>query len=517
MKPCCTVLAIALLTAPLAAQNWTARYDGTGDEDVACGLAADDSGCVYVTGPSWGSGTSNDFATVKYGPAGETLWVRRYDGTEHSGDEPKALAVGSGRVAVTGGTAAANLFTDIMTVVYDDGGDTLWTRTHNGPGDGNDHGLAAAIDGDGNVFVAGYAHDDSTGWDFATIKYGADGTRQWVASYITEYEDFASGVVVDDAGNCYVTGSSGNPYLLTWDIATAKYNTSGVEQWAVRYDGPAGEDDEPYGIAVDGDGNVYVTGSSLGLGTGLDYVTVKYDPAGETLWVRRYDGPASGTDEAHALALDEDGNVYVTGFSQHPDNDFDYATIKYTPGGVEQWVARYDGPVHGFDEARAITGDATGIYVTGNSTGDGTRADYATVKYTVGGAEEWVHRYDGPASRQDEAVAIALDGRGGVVVTGGSAGDGSGTDFATLCYATVGIEETPEAEWRVSNQASIVRGILHLTPDFCPLASDFVLLDASGRRVRELVPGPNSLAGLAPGVYFVRSAGGIARPVILVD
>src|SRR3984893_16694173 len=89
------------------------------------------------------------------------------------------------------------------------------------------------------------------------------------------------GVTTDTSGNVYVTGSSLGSGGTGLDFATVKYNSSGTQQWASRYNGTAGGDDIAYAIAVDGSGNVYVTGSSLGSGgTGLDYATVKYNSSG---------------------------------------------------------------------------------------------------------------------------------------------------------------------------------------------------------------------------------------------
>jgi hypothetical protein len=65
---------------------------------------------------------------------------------------------------------------------------------------------------------------------------------------------------------------------------------------------------------VDGSGNVYVTGYSLGSGTNGDYATIKYDPDGNQVWVAHYNGPASGDDQACAIAVDGSENVYVTGY-----------------------------------------------------------------------------------------------------------------------------------------------------------------------------------------------------------
>ncbi len=125
-----------------------------------------------------------------------------------------------------------------------------------------------------------------------------------------------------------------------------------------------------------------MTGPSTGSGTGRDYATIKYDPDGNELWAARYDGSGSGFDRAYALAVDDSGNVFVTGESQGVGIGYDYATIKYIANGSEIWVARYNGPGNADDRADAITLDASGnIYVTGRSTGLLWGPDYATIKY----------------------------------------------------------------------------------------------------------------------------------------
>lgn len=502
----CRMSILLLLTAVVLSglgQTWVVRYNGqANDEDVAVGLACDDSGCVYVTGTSWGAGSGNDIVTIKYSPAGELCWQVCYDGSAHGNDEAHAIAVRGDRVAVVGASADASLFTDVLTVLYSTAGDLMWSALYGSPRGGNDNGLTTAFDSAGNVVAAGFAtYDDSTGWDFVTVKYAPGGTEQWVRRCATEYEDFVSAVAVDAAGNVYVTGSSGNPYMLTWDYMTAKYSPEGNEQWVVRYNGPAGEDDEPHAIALDASGNVYLTGGSLDSLSGMDFTTVKYGADGQLLWVRRYDGPAGGLDEANAIALDGAGNVYVTGRSQGTTTDMDYATVKYDSDGNQLWVRRHDGPVAGYDEARAIAVDRSGcVYVTGSSTGSGTRADYATVKYSSGGEELWVQRYDGPASRLDEAVAVATDMLGGVYVTGGSLGSGTGTDYATLRYPATGVEESPPSALPVTlcvSHATVWRqaaGLIH---------PGSVLVDISGRRVGSLQPGSNDLGEISPGIYFV--------------
>ena len=123
-----------------------------------------------------------------------------------------------------------------------------------------------------------------------------------------------------------------------------------------------------------------MTGKSNGSGTSTDYATIKYDSAGQQQWVARYNGSGNSGDEAHAIALDTSGNVYVTGQSYGAGGDTDYATIKYDSAGQEQWVIRYNGPGNPFDFAFAMAVDASAnVYVTGESD-----ADYTTIKYRTG-------------------------------------------------------------------------------------------------------------------------------------
>ena len=224
-----------------------------------------------------------------------------------------------------------------------------WVARYNGPGNGSDYASALAVDADGNVYVTGGSYGTGTYGDYATIKYNSSGQEQWVVRYDGPVNgwDNASSLAVDADGNVYVTeGSYG--IGTTADYATIKYNSSGQEQWVARYNGPGNEYDFAYSLAVDTDGNVYVTGKSNGIGTSADYATIKYNSSGQEQWVARYNGPGNGSDYAYSLAVDADGSIYVTGESAGTGTDDDYATIKYNSSGQEQWVARYNGPGRSF-------------------------------------------------------------------------------------------------------------------------------------------------------------------------
>jgi Beta-propeller repeat len=133
------------------------------------------------------------------------------------------------------------------------------------------------------------------------------------------------------------------PFALgQWQIRTPVSPAGGVyAAWVAAYNGVGNYIDQATAIAVDKAGNVYVTGRSPGVSTGNDYVTIKYNSDGQQQWLVRYNGPANGDDAAWAIAVDGSGNAYVTGQSVGAGTDDDYTTIKYNANGQQQWVARY--------------------------------------------------------------------------------------------------------------------------------------------------------------------------------
>jgi hypothetical protein len=301
----------------------------------------DVSGNAFVTGVSYTTNAAPynyDYATIKYSSAGVPLWTNRYNGPTNGHDRAVAVAVdGSGNVFVTGesATATADPFKyDYATIKYSGAGMPLWTNRYNGPANADDSARALAVDGSGNVIVTGSSVGSGSGSDYATIKYSSTGVALWTNRYNgpANADDSAFAVAVDRSGNVFVTGGAGVDYdAADSHYATIKYSSAGVPLWTNRYPQQMGVQDRAYGMAVDGSGNVIVTGSSVGSGTAHDCATIKYSGAGVPLWTNRYNGSGNDFDGGTAVAVDASGNVFVSGLSyEQSSSSYDYVTIKYS-------------------------------------------------------------------------------------------------------------------------------------------------------------------------------------------
>ena len=398
-------------------------------------LAVDGSGNVYVTGDSYDSEMLEDFATVKYDASGSEVWVRRYNGPGNSYDFTHAVTVDvSGNIYVVGKSPGSGTSNDYATIKYYPNGDTAWVRRYDGPASDSDRAHAVTVDAYRNVYVTGASCGIGTGDDISTIKYYPNGDTAWVRTYHNGAES-PFDVAVDGAGYVYVTGYAIPGTETTSDYATIKYYPNGDTAWVRGYNGPGDGHDDACAVAVDDSGNVYVTGWSWGSGTDQDCATVKYDSSGNQIWVQRYNGPGNGNDNAHAIAIDASSNIYITGPSLGSGTYQDYATVKYDSSGKEVWVRRYNGPENGYDYAHSIAVDGFGnVYVTGLSYGGWTHYDCATVKYDSSGNEVWVQRYNGPDNDYDYAYRIGLDGSGNVYIAGGSYCSDTFWDYNTIKY-----------------------------------------------------------------------------------
>lgn len=425
-------------------EEWVARYNGTGNGlDEPAALAVDNGGNVIVAGGSQGSGTGWNYATVKYTASGTLLWARTYNGSGNGTDLAKALVIDQdGNVYVTGFSTGGNTLTDYTTIKYDPNGNQLWVRGYNGAANGDDQAVALILDSYGNLYVTGQSQGTGNGSNHVTIKYDLKGNQLWVKEYNgpRNSRDETVGIAADPGGNLYVAGRSWSG--ISWDCATVKYSNTGDTIWTRRYRTLV-DADQITNLATDRVGNLYLAGQSWrwGAGTAYDFAVFKYDPYGNLLWSKYYDGPGHDHDLVFAAGVDGSGNLYETGPSWGQLTSYDYATVKYDPNGNLLWARRYSGTRGGGDFSTSIAIDSSGnVYVSGYEYLGYAKniCDFATIKYDPQGNQLWVKSYDG-FDGIDQAKAVAVDGDGNIYVAGLSAGNGSSNDYVLIKYSPCNI------------------------------------------------------------------------------
>lgn len=404
MKTIFLILFILLNHLPLTAQvneEWVRNIANSGTYDNARSLALDQSGNIYIAGTLY---NPNKYVVAKYDSRGDLQWMTSTPTSQQN--SLKSVAIDdNGNVYAAGLTMtvkynssgifqwsradtseAMALYQDKIIVsgkkktrMYDSLGNTIWIKPD------TVFAYCISVSSSGNIYVAGdYSFSSNT--NYVTIKYNQAGQKKWQRTYDGPIHgtDNANSIALDQNENVYVTGrclkSSNNDY----DFATVKYDSSGVEQWAWRYG--LNLSDEAEKVIVDNAGFVYVSGSINSGSTNysiIDFATVKYSPSGELLWEATYNGTGNHVDRIRDMAIDSDGNIYVTGFSVGPDHE-DIATIKYDSSGTVKWVERYNGPANVNDESYAIIVDPIGnVYVAGEVVWQGGgNLDITLIKYS---------------------------------------------------------------------------------------------------------------------------------------
>jgi len=294
-------------------------------------------------------------------------------------------------------------------------------------------GLRGVVtDAAGVTYVTGIAGPDAN-LDVQTAAYAPDGTLLWSRLFDGPQAGHESvgGTALGADGLLYVTGSTPDENSVA-TLLVLKYDpVDGALLDSILYSG-SGFSEGGASIAVDEQGAMFVAGSTVG--DGPDVQVLRFDPAGALAWRRIWDGPPFSpfsADSAKQILLDPNGDpvVMIHGImnSLHPD----FVVVKYDRAtGAEVWEATWG--VTGGDFPREMLIDMSGdIYVTG--TGIDFVDKYSTIKLTgADGSLIW-QRYD-QGGIDDSSSGIALDGAGGLYITGTVDPDGNASNANNQIY-----------------------------------------------------------------------------------
>jgi FOG: WD40-like repeat len=342
-----------------------ARQLGTPNDEWANDLAIDDNGNIFLVGATDGSlggpvsGGNKDAWIAKYDATGKLRWKRQLGTPDY--DSAKAVVADSAGNAYLAGTTAGSLVGashgdyDAWLAKYDATGKILWKRQLGTPE--YDGANVVAVDtSSGYVYLAGSSVGSlggpNLGSDDAWLaKYDATGRLLWKRQFGTSEYEAAFDIAIDSAGQIYLCGitegSLGGPNQGGSDGWLAKFDATGKILWKRQLG--TSTDEDAARVSTDGAGNVYWVGTTNASLGGIyqgeeDAWLAKYDGSGQRQWKRQFG--TSGDDIGSDVQTDEDGNVYVTGYTNGSLaganlGDYDIWLVKYDDSGHRLWKQQF--------------------------------------------------------------------------------------------------------------------------------------------------------------------------------
>ena len=428
-------------------------YFGGSGIDEGNSIAQDKYGNTYIAGQTYstsGIATSGAYQTsngggydaflAKYDCSGNLQWATFYGG--NAGDEAYGVTTDdSGNVYLTGETNSTNGIAtsgayqtsqaagnyDAFVAKFTSSGSFAWGTYYGGSG--TTIGKGICIDANNDIYITGLTYSTygiATSGAYLTsiasegafvAKFTSVGNLVWGTYYGGGGGgDGGTGIVVDSNNNVCITGFTGSTIGIatsgayqtsfaggTYDAFIAKFTSTGSLTWATYYGG--GGYDNGYGIAADGNNNIYITGfteSSNGIASSganqtafagsSDVFVAKFSSSGSLAWGTYYGG--SDYEYGYGITKDANNNVYVTGYTQSTSGiatSGAYQTSHTTGGYPDAFVAKFTSSGNlfygtyyggGYDGGQGIIVDANNnVYFTGytqTTSGIATSGAYQT-------------------------------------------------------------------------------------------------------------------------------------------
>ncbi|MFX0026321.1 MAG: SBBP repeat-containing protein [Candidatus Hermodarchaeota archaeon] len=344
--------------------DWEVTWGGSEHELGRGGIAIDENGYIYIAGStySYGSGGYDAFL-IKYDASGNKLWNLIWGDSQHQ--NPHDIAIGpSGNIYITGEyRSIGGIPSYVFLLKFDSNGNYQWDDKW-GLSDWNE-GYGVAVDDNENIYVTG-----RTGDYFVLLKYNSDGNRLWykIDTNLKGGKDVAIGA----PRTLYTIGSISDQAYLS------KYNDNGNIIWHSVWGGSGFEHVQD--MVIDNLYNVYFTGATTSFGFGReDVYIIKYSSSGSLIWNKTWGTPFY--EYANGITLDENNNIYLTGETDM-SGAYNAFIAKFDSQGNNIW---YD--IWGADDldyGNRIGLNAEGfIYITGTTYSSGAgESDVFLVKYS---------------------------------------------------------------------------------------------------------------------------------------
>jgi uncharacterized delta-60 repeat protein len=380
-------------------------------------------------------------------------------------------------IVAFGSPVASFSQTGSLDLTFDTDGKVI---TSVGPSNQSDDARSVAIQSDGKIIVAGNTYLGGSDYDFAVVRYNADGTLDTgfdsdgkVTTPVNgNNEDKAFSVAIQDDGKIVLAGYTFDG--AAYSFALVRYNTDGSLDTGFDSDGIVittitGIIDIAYSVAIQGDGKIVAAGYSYIVGAN-DFAVVRYNSNGSLDTSFDTDGivtTAVGTsvDMAYSVAIQGDGKIVVAGNSLIFGNDYDFSVVRYNSNGSLDTSFDTDGktitPIFGTneDKANSMILQSDGKIVLGGYTANNSVYQCALTRYNTDGSLDTGFDSDGIAitiiGNQIDVINSVLVQNDGKIVAAGYSFYGSANDFALLRYNSDGSLDTSfDTDGRVRTEVS---------------------------------------------------------------
>ena len=207
------------------------------------------------------------------------------------------------------------------------------------------NGIAVASNGD--VILSGYFGGSLADEDIAVVRLASNGTLLWSVSWgrkqgVTVADEAAAGLALDSNGDIVVAGYKNSFGAGAYDIVVLRLSGNGTLLWAVTWGGPA--NDEAAAVAVSGNGDIVVVGSTASSGLGTEAVVVYLTSNGTLVWAESWDSPNTESENAVGVTVADNGDVVAVGVvTPTGDTRSDVAVWWMSSNGTLLWSATWGG------------------------------------------------------------------------------------------------------------------------------------------------------------------------------
>ena len=247
----------------------------------------------------------------------------------------------------------------------------------------------------------------------STAGAGGDLDNYWIGAIVDSFSIDIKGTAVDSLGNIIAVGTTGNDTAGNVDCAIFKYDPSGILLWQKLLGGSSS--DQAHAVAVDSDNNIIVVGLTESDGAGNnDCLIAKYNPSGVLQWARTLG--RSTNEVAWAVAINSNNYIIITGFMQNPTG---LLLAQYTPSGAlvtDRVIEDGTGAMEGRGIAIDSSDNIVLVGITIAPTPPDTRA--LILKYSSSLVIQWQRSLQGTNSETVEGRGIAIDSSDNIIMVG---------------------------------------------------------------------------------------------------